>query len=133
MLLMPEGTHLMEGNLSSTEICKRMQIGHRLELGVDLIEGLVASGVLSCIHRNNKQLYLPKEQDASPIGLRQSFSKKEDKVVNVAVFGGAFDPPTTSHMFMLAEIIHSGRANEALLLPCGPRPDKPDLRPPLTR
>merc|ERR1719359_1907496 len=55
------------------------------------------------------------------------------KKTNVAVFGGAFDPPIHSHMVALADILHSGLADEGLLVPCGPRKDKPDLRSPLIR
>jgi len=45
----------------------------------------------------------------------------------VAVYGGAFDPITNSHMTVAAEIIHSGCADEVWIVPSGPRPDKPDL------
>jgi nicotinate (nicotinamide) nucleotide adenylyltransferase len=51
----------------------------------------------------------------------------------VAVFGGAFDPPTLSHIMSLAEVVNSGMVDEAVLVPCGPRPDKPRLRPALVR
>jgi len=52
---------------------------------------------------------------------------------NVAIFGGSFDPPTLSHIMGLAEIVNSGLCDEAVMVPCGPRPDKPALQPPLTR
>lgn len=45
----------------------------------------------------------------------------------VAIYGGAFDPVTNSHMTVAAEIIHSGKADEVWLVPSGPRPDKPKL------
>lgn len=63
------------------------------------------------------------------VGLQRSLRKKR----NVAVFGGAFDPPTISHVMGLAEIVNSGMVDEAVMVPCGPRPDKPQLRPPLIR
>jgi len=52
----------------------------------------------------------------------------------VAIYGGAFDPPTNSHLTCAAEIVHSGCADEVWLVPCGPRPDKPKLKtPPIDR
>lgn len=52
----------------------------------------------------------------------------------IAVYGGAFDPITNSHLLCAAEIIHSGAADEVWFVPCGPRPDKPALKtPPLHR
>mmetsp|Transcript_12678 Transcript_12678/g.23897 ORF Transcript_12678/g.23897 Transcript_12678/m.23897 type:complete len:255 (+) Transcript_12678:75-839(+) len=48
----------------------------------------------------------------------------------VAIYGGAFDPPTNSHLTCAAEIVHSGSADEVWLVPCGPRPDKPKLKTP---
>eukprot|EP00435_Cladocopium_sp_Y103_P051303 s2360_g15.t2 len=52
------------------------------------------------------------------------------QVKRVAVYGGAFDPPTNSHMTCASEIVHSGCADEVWLVPCGPRPDKPKLKTP---
>mmetsp|Transcript_106589 Transcript_106589/g.306625 ORF Transcript_106589/g.306625 Transcript_106589/m.306625 type:complete len:257 (-) Transcript_106589:285-1055(-) len=52
----------------------------------------------------------------------------------VAIYGGAFDPITNSHMTCASEIVHSGKADEVWLVPCGKRPDKPKLKtPPLDR
>jgi len=51
-------------------------------------------------------------------------------VKRVAIYGGAFDPPTNSHMTCASEIVHSGCADEVWLVPCGPRPDKPKLKTP---
>eukprot|EP01063_Lacrimia_lanifica_P024270 TRINITY_DN3220_c0_g3_i1.p1 TRINITY_DN3220_c0_g3~~TRINITY_DN3220_c0_g3_i1.p1 ORF type:complete len:337 (+),score=93.87 TRINITY_DN3220_c0_g3_i1:57-1013(+) len=45
----------------------------------------------------------------------------------VAVYGGAFDPVTNGHLSCAAEIVHSGIADEVLMVPCGPRPDKPNM------
>eukprot|EP01064_Diplonema_japonicum_P039311 TRINITY_DN981_c2_g1_i1.p1 TRINITY_DN981_c2_g1~~TRINITY_DN981_c2_g1_i1.p1 ORF type:complete len:270 (+),score=32.79 TRINITY_DN981_c2_g1_i1:61-870(+) len=45
----------------------------------------------------------------------------------VAVYGGAFDPVTNGHLSCAAEIVHSGIADEVLMVPCGPRPDKPKM------
>eukprot|EP00659_Diplonema_papillatum_P015472 gene15472-23635_t len=45
----------------------------------------------------------------------------------VAVYGGAFDPVTNGHLSCAAEIVHSGLADEVLMVPCGPRPDKPHM------
>jgi len=47
---------------------------------------------------------------------------------NIAVLGGSFDPVTNSHVVSASEIIHAGCADEVWIVPCGPRPDKPDLR-----
>ena len=46
----------------------------------------------------------------------------------VAVYGGAFDPVTNGHLSCAAEIVHSGLADEVLMVPCGPRPDKPKMK-----
>eukprot|EP00929_Paragymnodinium_shiwhaense_P013775 TRINITY_DN121625_c0_g1_i1.p1 TRINITY_DN121625_c0_g1~~TRINITY_DN121625_c0_g1_i1.p1 ORF type:complete len:606 (-),score=123.62 TRINITY_DN121625_c0_g1_i1:146-1963(-) len=121
-LEMPEGVALMQGNLSSTEIRKRADTSFRVNGTPELIEGLVPPAVLSYI--NMRSLYQKGSMSipGAPVHKR-----------NVAVFGGAFDPPTSSHMLGLAEIVHSGIADEALLVPCGPRPDKPHLNPPLAR
>jgi len=53
-----------------------------------------------------------------------------DAPKRVAIYGGAFDPPTNSHLTCAAEIVHSGCADEVWLVPCGPRPDKPKLKTP---
>eukprot|EP00754_Rhynchopus_humris_P005457 Rhum_TRINITY_DN12725_c0_g1::Rhum_TRINITY_DN12725_c0_g1_i1::g.53990::m.53990/K00969/nadD; nicotinate-nucleotide adenylyltransferase len=45
----------------------------------------------------------------------------------IAVYGGAYDPITTAHLQCAAQIIHSREADEVLVVPCGPRPDKPSL------
>ena len=50
--------------------------------------------------------------------------------VRVAVFGGAFDPPTVDHVRCCAQILRSRRVDEVWLTPCGPRPDKPNLATP---
>jgi len=65
--------------------------------------------------------------------LSMSLSRSLRQKRNIAVFGGAFDPPTISHVMGLAEIVNSGMVHEAVMVPCGPRPDKPQLRPPLIR
>eukprot|EP00933_Yihiella_yeosuensis_P056298 TRINITY_DN55407_c0_g1_i1.p1 TRINITY_DN55407_c0_g1~~TRINITY_DN55407_c0_g1_i1.p1 ORF type:complete len:347 (-),score=44.65 TRINITY_DN55407_c0_g1_i1:375-1280(-) len=46
----------------------------------------------------------------------------------IAIYGGAFDPITNSHLTCASEIVHSGCADECWLVPCGPRPDKPKLK-----
>lgn len=46
----------------------------------------------------------------------------------VAIYGGAFDPPTVDHMRACAQILRSSRVDEVWLTPCGARPDKPALR-----
>ena len=45
----------------------------------------------------------------------------------VALFGGSFDPMTTAHLKMVAEIIHTAAADEVWIVPCGKRPDKPAI------
>jgi len=50
--------------------------------------------------------------------------------VRVAIFGGAFDPPTMDHVRCCAQILRSRRVDEVWLTPCGPRPDKPALKTP---
>lgn len=136
-LVMPTGMSMMEGNLSSSEVRRRLSAdgdspksfsaADRIKANTALIEGLVSPGCLAYIVRNAMYSHLlkaPREAgDISP--------KKKKR--NVAVFGGSFDPPTHSHMIALAQILHAGIADEALIVPCGPRPDKPGLRPPLVR
>ena len=48
--------------------------------------------------------------------------------LRVAVLGGAFNPITIGHVQLATEIVHSGLVDEAWLCPCGPRPDKPDMK-----
>jgi nicotinic acid mononucleotide adenylyltransferase len=48
----------------------------------------------------------------------------------IAIYGGAFDPITNSHLMCAGEIVHSGCCDEVWLVPCGPRPDKPKLKTP---
>lgn len=170
LLVMPEGTHFMEGSLSSTEVRKRTDISRRVKDSLELVEGLVPPAVLAYIH--HEKLYgastgqtrssdpsedggcmlavarglatfaatlvnsLENRQNCQPELVRTRSQLGEgtrNGKTNVAVFGGAFDPPTMSHMLGLAEIIHSGLADEAMLIPCGPRPDKPHLRSPILR
>ncbi|CAK9035624.1 Probable nicotinate-nucleotide adenylyltransferase (Deamido-NAD(+) diphosphorylase) (Deamido-NAD(+) pyrophosphorylase) (Nicotinate mononucleotide adenylyltransferase) (NaMN adenylyltransferase) [Durusdinium trenchii] len=57
-------------------------------------------------------------------------TQAQGKAKRVAIYGGAFDPPTNSHMTCASEIVHSGCADEVWLVPCGPRPDKPKLKTP---
>lgn len=143
LLEMPSGVTMMEGNLSSSEIRKRLATDtggespkalasmsadlavERIRHNTALIEGLVCPGVLAYINR--KAMY------ANLIKTSGVESPSRRKRRNVAVFGGAFDPPTHSHMVALAQMLHSGLADEAVLVPCGPRPDKPGLRSPLVR
>jgi len=116
-LEMPAGATFIEGNLSSTEIRKRGTKTIREAVGKNklmLIEGLVARAVLSYIRRHG--FYSLVEVAPSP--------------KRVAVYGGAFDPITNSHLMCVANIIHSGCADDVWLVPCGPRPDKPKLKTP---
>ena len=48
----------------------------------------------------------------------------------VAIYGGAFDPPTNGHLTACAELVHGRAVDEVWLCPCGPRPDKPAMRTP---
>lgn len=59
-----------------------------------------------------------------------SASEQAKKRKRVAVYGGAFDPVTNSHLTCASEIVHSTAADEVWLVPCGPRPDKPKLKTP---
>jgi len=119
-LVMPEGTTFIEGNLSSTEIRRRGQNTVRDAVGhhrTEMIEGLLPQPVLSYIHRHG--FY--------------SLDKVVPKNRRIAVYGGAFDPITNSHLTCVANIIHSGCADEVWLVPSGPRPDKPGLSKALDR
>eukprot|EP01065_Artemidia_motanka_P038304 TRINITY_DN4714_c5_g1_i1.p1 TRINITY_DN4714_c5_g1~~TRINITY_DN4714_c5_g1_i1.p1 ORF type:complete len:524 (+),score=91.69 TRINITY_DN4714_c5_g1_i1:71-1573(+) len=49
----------------------------------------------------------------------------------IALYGGAFDPVTHSHLACAAQIVHSALADEVWLVPSGPRPDKPQLKTPV--
>lgn len=115
-LEMPEGTTFIEGNLSSSEIRQRTRFAVRAReaataLTLADIDGLCPRSVLSYIWRH--KLYIPKQVSAAR---------------RVAIYGGAFDPITNSHLTCAAEIVHSGCADEVWLVPCGPRPDKPGLK-----
>lgn len=48
----------------------------------------------------------------------------------VAILGGSFDPITTGHLKVACEIVHTRKADEVWIVPCGVRPDKPSLRTP---
>jgi len=48
----------------------------------------------------------------------------------IAIYGGAFDPITNAHLTVCSEIVHSGEADEVWIVPCGSRPDKPNLKTP---
>ena len=48
----------------------------------------------------------------------------------VAILGGSFDPITTGHLKVACEIVHTRKADEVWIVPCGKRPDKPSLRTP---
>eukprot|EP00931_Biecheleriopsis_adriatica_P120972 TRINITY_DN9605_c0_g1_i1.p1 TRINITY_DN9605_c0_g1~~TRINITY_DN9605_c0_g1_i1.p1 ORF type:complete len:573 (+),score=94.86 TRINITY_DN9605_c0_g1_i1:61-1779(+) len=125
---MPDTMAYIEGNLSSTEVRNRaaaVPLLNRLDSNnvrdavspdsLFKIDGLVPRAVLGYIRRSN--LYIPKSLE---LGKRRK----------VAVYGGAFDPVTNSHLTCAAEIVHSGCVDEVWLVPCGPRPDKPNLKTP---
>ena len=43
---------------------------------------------------------------------------------NVALYGGAFDPPHKSHTAIVSEVLNLPFVNEIWLMPCGDRTDK---------
>jgi len=61
-------------------------------------------------------------------GDRSALCDERDRRKRVAIYGGAFDPITNSHLTCAAEIIHSECVDELWIVPCGPRPDKPNLK-----
>ncbi|KAJ9454163.1 putative nicotinate-nucleotide adenylyltransferase [Diplonema papillatum] len=76
---------------------------------------------------------MPTEDDVpyADLGYRTlstSINNPDRQRRRIAVYGGAYDPPTTAHLQCAAQIIHSKQADEVLIVPCGPRPDKPGLR-----
>ncbi|CAE8649295.1 unnamed protein product, partial [Polarella glacialis] len=101
-LTMPEGIHLMEGNLSSTEVRKRTEKSFSEYQSPELIEGLVTPSCLTYVSRSG----LYQSSPSKPVRRTNNTSGNQKR--NVAVFGGAFDPPTWSHVTSLAEIVHSG-------------------------
>lgn len=116
-LSMPTGTTFIQGNLSSEDVISRTKRAIKRGDGsgnfcLQSVDGLVPPGVLSYIWRY--QLYMGRAGDAT--------NKR------VAIYGGAFDPITNSHLTCAAEIVHSGCADEVWIVPCGPRPDKPKLK-----
>eukprot|EP00927_Polykrikos_kofoidii_P055070 TRINITY_DN49388_c0_g1_i1.p1 TRINITY_DN49388_c0_g1~~TRINITY_DN49388_c0_g1_i1.p1 ORF type:complete len:605 (+),score=74.38 TRINITY_DN49388_c0_g1_i1:134-1816(+) len=122
---MPEGVTFVEGNLSSSEIRARArnEVHVRKALAEEeskrslfYVEGLVPRIVLGFMLREN--LYASPSLANTPMGKRR----------RVAVYGGAFDPITNSHLMCAGEIVHSGCADQVWLVPCGPRPDKPKLK-----
>mmetsp|Transcript_62463 Transcript_62463/g.182577 ORF Transcript_62463/g.182577 Transcript_62463/m.182577 type:complete len:576 (-) Transcript_62463:248-1975(-) len=113
-LVMPEGTTFIQGNLSSTEIRKRGSSAVRDAVGgssLHMVEGLLPRSVLAYIRRHG---FYNLNDGGNPRAKGR-----------VAIFGGAFDPVTNSHLTVAANIIHSGCADEVWLVPCGPRPDEP--------
>lgn len=119
---MPDGMTYIEGNLSSSEIRRRTRVEDDLQdiiataKSFFAIEGLVPRTVISYMRRL-----------ASAECMRYK-SSSMDKRPRVAIYGGAFDPVTNSHLTCAAEIMRSGCADEVWLVPCGPRPDKPNLK-----
>lgn len=76
------------------------------------------------------------DEATAPWSSLQRRSTREDgqRRRRVAIYGGAFDPVTNSHLTCASEIVHSGHCDEVWLVPCGPRPDKPKLKtPPIDR
>mmetsp|Transcript_14913 Transcript_14913/g.26130 ORF Transcript_14913/g.26130 Transcript_14913/m.26130 type:complete len:327 (+) Transcript_14913:37-1017(+) len=69
-------------------------------------------------------------QETTPQATLGSMSATNGEQKRVAIYGGAFDPVTNSHLTCASEIVHSGCADEVWLVPCGPRPDKPKLKTP---
>ena len=59
--------------------------------------------------------------------LSRTASKEGAEPSRVAILGGAFNPPTNQHIQLATEIVHSGQVDAVWLMPCGPRPDKPDM------
>jgi nicotinate-nucleotide adenylyltransferase len=49
------------------------------------------------------------------------------KPLRVGIYGGSFNPITNAHLNTAAELIHSKKADEVWVTPCGPRPDKASL------
>ena len=49
------------------------------------------------------------------------------KPLRVAILGGSFNPPTIAHMEMGNKILADQKADKLLFVPCGERPDKPEL------
>ena len=70
----------------------------------------------SNVKLNNRTYNVTVERSKAPYSRRR-----------VAVFGGVFDPITDGHLKMAAEVLHANQADEVWLVPCGPRPDLPDL------
>jgi len=81
----------------------------------------VATGWQMLQHKQRHVLCDVKGLDANVVSTGGARSK-------VAIYGGAFDPVTNSHMTAASEIVHSGHADEVWFVPCGPRPDKPNLK-----
>lgn len=130
---MPPGVSFIEGNLSSSEIRRRANLEAQVheamknsaegstDSPLKAIDGLVPRAVLAYIRRHG--FYVPTD-----------FVRQPSERKRVAVYGGAYDPITNSHLTCAAEIVHSGCVDIVWLVPCGPRPDKPKLKtPPLDR
>jgi len=118
-LRMPAGTAFISANLQSEEVRKRTAMAARARRAastgsLDLIVGLVPRAVLAYMLKS--RLY---DIPATP-------NREHRK--RVAIFGGAFDPITNSHLTCAAQIVHSQCADEVWIVPSGPRPDKPKLK-----
>lgn len=145
-LEMPPGMTFIEGNLSSTEVRRRSQ--HEAQIQEVMgkwqevkkicfkqaeegegrsafhnVEGLVPRPVLAYMRRN--ELYSAQAT--------QLWRAAAGKRVHVAVYGGAFDPITASHLTCASELMRGAGVDQVWLVPCGPRPDKPGLTSPLDR
>lgn len=133
-LVMPEGLTFIEGNLSSTEVRKRTAYAARARDAAaagapQSIEGLVPPAVVTFMAKH--KLYdIGSPRASKLVSSHSSLARKK----RVAIYGGAFDPITCSHTTCAAQIVHSKSADEVWLVPCGPRPDKPNLKtPPIAR
>lgn len=74
-----------------------------------------------------QQLEAMSQGAGSSASLASSSSTNVDAKKRVAILGGAFNPPTNQHIQLATEIVHSGQVDAVWLMPCGPRPDKPDM------
>lgn len=51
----------------------------------------------------------------------------------IAIYGGSFDPLTDAHLKVMAEVIHTEKADQVWVVPCGHRSDKKLMSTPLDR
>jgi nicotinate (nicotinamide) nucleotide adenylyltransferase len=135
--------------ISSSEIRNRYREMQSVAGGCSpgfMAEGLLPHTVLKFIAKNGMLGAVKTGIEINPLANPRTSSPTTNEKVKfgelkltidgppkVAVFGGAFNPLHDCHIQMVAQVVHSGLVDEVWIVPCGPRPEFPELAPALDR